>query len=250
MEPLNNIDVIILICVGISMLVAFVRGFMKEILSICGLAIFVFLTVYLTPKILPLVSKYIASPMLAQFVIFLVIMAIFYAIWIICTDKLIAKIRKSTLSFMDRLFGLIFGFIRAVLILGFCFLLVKATLPEELENKDGSLRKSQYFMMAEDCSDFIEKILPKDFIKNSFKSVEEINKAEKTSKKEEKAKQIEKENSLPSKSDQEEMNKMFEMLVKPQIKNSNTEVKKDEKKGYDNSDTNSLDRLIDITTKN
>ena len=43
---------------------------------------------------------------------------------------------------------------------------------------------------------------------------------------------------------------MFEMLVKPQIKNSNTEEKKDEKKGYDNSDTNSLDRLIDITTKN
>ena len=34
MEPLNNIDVIILICVATSMLVAFVRGFVKEVLSI------------------------------------------------------------------------------------------------------------------------------------------------------------------------------------------------------------------------
>lgn len=246
MEPLNNIDVIILICVGISMFIAFIRGFVKEILSIFGLAIFVVLTVYLTPMLTPAISKYIASQMLAQFVIFLTIMAIFYAVWIVCTDKLITKIRKSTLSFMDRLFGLIFGFIRAVLILGFSFLLVKATLPEELEDKDSALRKSQYFMMAEDCSDFIEKILPKDFIKNSFKSMEDINKAE--NKKEEVKKQ-EKDNSLPSKSDQEEMDKMFEMLVKPQIKNSNKNDKKEENKGYNNSDTNSLDRLVDITSK-
>ena len=48
MEPLNNIDVIILICVGISMLVAFIRGFVKEVLSICGLAIFAFLSIDLT----------------------------------------------------------------------------------------------------------------------------------------------------------------------------------------------------------
>ena len=249
MEPLNNIDVIILICVGMSMLVAFIRGFVKEVLSICGLAIFAFLTIYLTPIIIPFATKYIASKILAQFVIFLVIMAIFYAVWIVCTDKLIAKIRKSTLSFMDRLFGLVFGFIRAVLILGFCFLLVKATLPEELENKDSSLKKSQYFMMAKGCSDVIEKLLPKDFIKNSFKSVEDINKAEKKkdekskNEKEEKIKEI-----LPSSKDQEQMDKMFEMLVKPQIKEK-TSDKKEETKGYNNKDTNSLDRLIDVATE-
>ena len=49
MEPLNNIDVIILIGVALSMLVAFIRGFVKEVLSILGLALFVVLTVYLSP---------------------------------------------------------------------------------------------------------------------------------------------------------------------------------------------------------
>ena len=250
MEPLNNIDVIILICVGISMFVAFIRGFVKEMLSICGLGLFIFLTVFLTPKLMPFISEFIASKFLAQFVIFLVIMAVFYAIWIISTDKLITKIRKSTLSFMDRLFGLIFGFIRAILILGFCFLLVKTTLPEELEDKDSSLKKSKYFMMSEICSDFIEKILPKDFIKESFKSVEELNKAEKKDKEKEDTQSIEKNTILPSKSDQEQMDKMFEMLVKPQIKKSSSDEKKEESKGYDNSETNSLDRLIDVTAEN
>jgi membrane protein required for colicin V production len=117
MEPLNNIDAVILISVLISMLIAFIRGFAKEMLSIVGLALFVILTVYTTPLLLPIVNEYIASKMLAQFLIFLLIMAIFYTIWIISTDKLIAKVRTSTLSFMDRLFGLIFGFLRAVIII-------------------------------------------------------------------------------------------------------------------------------------
>lgn len=138
MEPLNNIDVIILIGVALSMLVAFIRGFVKEVLSILGLALFVVLTVYLSPLLTPWMNKFIASKLMAQFVVFLLIMAVFYAIWIIGTDKLIAKIRTSTLSFMDRLFGLVFGFLRAILILGFCFLIVKIVLPEEL--KDGSLK--------------------------------------------------------------------------------------------------------------
>ena len=94
MEPLNNIDVIILIGVALSMLVAFIRGFVKEVLSILGLALFVVLTVYLSPLLTPWMNQFIASKLMAQFVVFLLIMAVFYAIWIIGTDKLIAKIRK------------------------------------------------------------------------------------------------------------------------------------------------------------
>lgn len=262
MEPLNNIDVIILIGVALSMLVAFIRGFVKEVLSILGLALFVVLTVYLSPLLTPWMNQFIASKLMAQFVVFLLIMAVFYAIWIIGTDKLIAKIRTSTLSFMDRLFGLVFGFLRAVLILGFCFLIVKIVLPEEL--KDGSLKKSQYFMMAEPCSDMIEKMLPEDFIKNTMKSVEDINKADTDAKKKKEesdskkatAKPTEKvPTGLPSKLDQEQMDKMFELLVKPEIKNNKKKAaekptaKKNESTGYDSKETNSLDRLIDITAE-
>lgn len=252
MEPLNNIDAVILISVLISMLIAFIRGFAKEMLSIVGLALFVILTVYTTPLLLPIVNEYIASKMLAQFLIFLLIMAIFYTIWIISTDKLIAKVRTSTLSFMDRLFGLIFGFLRAVIIICFCFLVVKIVLPEELE--EGPLKESQYFMMAEGCSGLIEKLLPKDFIKDSVKSVEDINKTKKKEdtndeKEKDKDKQSKTESSSVSlsNSDQEQMDKMFEMLVKPQIKNKEQKEKKEDKVGYNAKETNNLDRLIDIT---
>ena len=77
MEPLNNIDVIILIGVALSMLVAFIRGFVKEVLSILGLALFVVLTVYLSPLLTPWMNQFIASKLMAQFVVFLLIMAVF-----------------------------------------------------------------------------------------------------------------------------------------------------------------------------
>ncbi len=259
MEPLNNVDVIILIGIALSMLVAFIRGFVKEMLSILGLVFFIALSAYLAPVLLPWMNQYIESKTLSYVVIVLSIMAIFYAVWIISTDKLIAKIRTSTLSFMDRLFGLLFGFLRAILILGFCFLVVKIILPDEL--KEGPLKESQYFMMAEGCSDLIEKMLPEDFIKDTVKSVENMNKAEKKpdnakAKKEDgdkKNKDKDANSGLPSELDQEQMNKMFDMLVKPEIKTKKNETKAVAKpkdaKGYNNKETKSLDRLIDLTAE-
>ena len=43
MEQLNNLDAVILIGFLISMLVAFIRGFVKEVLSVLGLVLFIVL---------------------------------------------------------------------------------------------------------------------------------------------------------------------------------------------------------------
>ena len=256
MEPLSNLDIVILIGFAISMLIAFVRGFVTEMLSIIGLALFVLLVVYLSPLMQPLFEKYIASKILAQVVIFLVIMAVFYAIWIIGTDKLVVKIRKSTLSFMDRLFGLIFGLVRALIILGCCFLITKILLPEEL--KKDTLKKSNFFIVAQTCSDVIEKVLPADFVENTMKSLEDMNKVEKDTKQktdEKTENEAEEIKNLPAKVDQEQMNKIFEQLIKPEIKSDKKpEVKKEtgknnEKTGYDNSEIKNLNNLIDKTAK-
>ncbi len=248
MEQLNNVDVIVLICFALSMLVAFVRGFVKEVLSILGLILFVLLIIYVSPFLIDVIKPFVQSLMLTKVIAFLLIMAVFYGLWIVGTDKLIAHIRTSSLSFMDRLFGLVFGFLRAVIILGFCFLLVKVLLPEEL--KDGDLKDSKYFMMAEGCSKLIESLIPEDKLKDSFKVVEDINKVEKKKDNKEKVKEEKKEEikNIPSVKDQEQMNKMFELLVKPEIKKiENKNENKEEKKGYDTKEISDLEELIGET---
>ena len=250
MGQLSNIDVVISLMFVISMVVAFIRGFVKEILSIVGLALFVVLTIYLSPNLTDWLKQFVKSELMAKFVGFLLITGVFYAFWIIGTDKLISRIRTSTLSFMDRMFGIVFGFLRAVIVLGFLFLLTKIMLPEMLKEKD--FKESKYFVIANTCSQFIEGILPEESVNKAVKSVEDMNKVdnkkeEKTEKKDEtKVKEVIKE--LPNKSDQEKMDKMFELLVKPELKKKANPIKENkDKQGYDKKDTTGLDKLIDAT---
>ena len=121
-------------------------------------------------------------------------------------------------------------------------------LPEVLKEKD--FKESKYFVIANTCSQFIEGILPEESIKKTLKSVEDMNKVnnkkeEKTEKKSDiKVKEVIKE--LPNKSDQEKMDKMFELLVKPELKKkANPKKENNIKQGYNKSDTSSLDKLID-----
>jgi len=250
MQPLNNLDIVILICFAVSILIAFIRGFVTEVLSILGLIIFSLLVIYLSPVLTPLLNKYIESSLFAQIVSFLIVMAVFYTVWIICSNQLVSRIRKSTLSFMDRLFGLIFGFLRMLIIIGFCFLIVKSVLPEELEK--GMIKESKFYILAKTSSDMIEKMLPENFVDDTLKSFEELSKT-KEENKEKEDKKDKTDEKMPTNMDQEQMNKMFEKLVKPELKkeeNKTKDDKKTEEKGYDSKEIKNLDRLIDITTKN
>lgn len=253
MEQLSNLDVVILICFAISLFVGFIQGFTKELLSTIGLALFFVVNIYFLPLMRPWMGKYVANKYLADVVIFLIITAVFYTLWILSTDRFITKVRSSSLSFTDRIFGVGFGLLRALLILGFCFLIVKVVLPEEIEK--GAVKESKFFVMAKTSSDFIEEVLPEKMLKAKLNEL--TKEKEQPQKKEEKTKETtptDKEKStdtLPNKLDQEQMDKVFEMLVKPEIKKQEQEKTKTlkESKTYDSKETNSLNRLIDVTVK-
>ena len=260
MEQLSNLDVVILICFAISLFVGFIQGFTKELLSTIGLVLFFLANIYFLPLMRPWMGKYVANKYLADLAIFLIITAVFYTLWIISTDRFITKVRASSLSFTDRLFGVGFGLLRALLILGFCFLIVKVVLPEEIDK--GPVKESKFFVAAKTSSGFIEEVLPEKMLKEKLneltKDKEPVKKEEKAeeTKKSEEPKQTEnkkeKIDTLPNKLDQEQMDKVFEMLVKPEIKKQEEKPKDESKetKGYDNKETNSLNRLVDVTTKN
>jgi uncharacterized membrane protein required for colicin V production len=204
----------------------------------------------------PWMSKYVANKYLADLAIFLIITAVFYTLWILSTDRFITKVRASSLSFTDRLFGVGFGLLRALLILGFCFLIVKVILPEEIEKEP--IKESKFFIAAKTSSGFIEEVLPEKMLKDMLN---DLTKEKAADKKQEKSKEgkdnkvtdkKETTDTLPNKLDQEQMDKVFEMLVKPEIKKQEEKPKdeKKETKGYDTKDTNSLNRLVDVTTQN
>ena len=82
MYELNNLDIIILIVVAISALIALNRGLIKEVLSIIGWVLATVSIIYLLPVSLPFAKKFISSGIVAGIITSLFIFVLFFIVWI------------------------------------------------------------------------------------------------------------------------------------------------------------------------
>ena len=232
MQPLNNLDVIILIITIISAFIALCRGLVKEVLSIVGWILASILVFYLLPILTPFTQNYIASSIMASIVTSLIILIVFYIIWLFSTDALIGKVRSSKLSKLDRVLGLLFGVVRACLIVILFNILVSWILPEEVD--EGMFKESKYFQLAGEFAKPIEGLIPEE-TKDLIRTKKLI---ENDSKKNDK-------NKAEEDKEEKSIDELFEKLASPKIEK--TDVKEEQFEGYQENMTDNLDRLIDAT---
>ncbi len=243
MQQLNNLDVIILILTAISALIALCRGLVKEVLSIIGWVLAAVVVIYLLPVLTPLAKIYIASSMMAGFVTALVVLILFYIVWLLCTDRMIGKVRSSKLSALDRILGLLFGVLRACLLVILFNILITWMLPGEA--KTGIFKESRYFNLAGKFAEPIESLIPE-------KLVEEIkNKSAEVGLGDKKAEDKKKKELKEEQESQEEIDELFEKLAQPKIEKISEKSKEKNKEfnGYKENETTDLDRLIENTAE-
>ena len=230
MYELNNLDVVILIVVAISALIALNRGLVKEVLSIVGWFLATAAIIYLLPVCLPFAKKFISSGIIAGVLTALAIFVVFFIIWIYSTSHIIGKIRTSKLNGLDRFLGLFFGIMRACLLIILFNIMVNWIIPEDKQSE--VLTKSKYYQLAGSFAKPLEDMIPQetlDMIKEKTKSLS--NDA------------VEAE---PAEDDEAVI--LFEKLAQPKIKKAVKEKAKqikEEVKGYHHSERQDLDRLID-----
>jgi len=155
-------------------------------------------------------------------------------VWLLTTDKLIGKVRSSKLSALDRVLGLLFGVVRACLIVILFNILLSWVLPEE--SKEGMFKESRYFQLAGEFAKPIEGLIPEE-TKNLIK----IKKDET----EQKAEEIKKD------AEQKAIDELFEKLAQPQIEKvvTKSEEETENFEGYKENQTDNLDRLIEATVE-
>lgn len=253
MQPLNNLDVIILIITAISALIALCRGFVKEVLSIVGWVLAAIAVFYLLPVLTPLAQKYIASTMMASIVTALLILIIFYVVWLLSTDKMIGKVRTSKLSALDRMLGLLFGVLRACLLVILFNILMTWMLPEESESE--FFADSRYFTYAGEFADPLKELIPQstiDLIRDKSAEVGLGSKPEEDET-EEKDSSTDKEEITEEEKEKAAIDELFEKLAQPKIEKIETnkaeEDDKEEFVGYKEEETDNLDRLIETTVE-
>ena len=262
MEQLNNLDVVFLVIVGVSALVAIARGVTKELLSITGWILAAVSVYYLLPVVNPIMKKYIASEVLSSLVSGMVILIMFCIFWVLAADKISTQIRFSKLSSLDRILGFIFGIFRGVIIVILLQIMISSLIPEE--SQKGVFAESRYFKLAGDASGPIKSLIPEkwfDDLKAKGESLgfgaaktdeAEADKAKDDAAKDDAAKDdaAKDENSSESKVNAADVagdvlkksgEELFNKLVQPKVEGE----AKAENEGYKKDETSDLDKLMD-----
>lgn len=249
MEQLNNLDVVFLVIVGVSALVAIARGVTKELLSITGWILAAVSVYYLLPVVDPIMQKYIASKVLSNLVSGMVILILFCIFWVLAVDKISTQIRFSKLSSLDRILGFIFGIFRGVIIVILLQIMISSLIPEE--SQKGVFAESRYFKLAGDAAGPIKSLIPEKWFEDLKAKGEGLGLgADKTEEKSEDDKSKDKNTETQSKAVdidaagdvlKKSGEELFNKLVQPKVEGE----AKAQDEGYKKDETSDLDKLMD-----
>lgn len=140
----NPVDIVVLIIVLISGLLALVRGFVAEVLTIVGLIAAVAAALYGMPHMMPYVEPYmknildtnaktvtLVSQGVSATVLFLGALVVTSAISYVVSRR----IQKTNLSAIDRSLGFLFGLVRGAIIVSLLFMCVSFVFPQPKEGE-------------------------------------------------------------------------------------------------------------------
>lgn len=127
--PVNVTDLAVFVVLLLSAALAFVRGFVHEVLALAAWLGAALATLYALPYVQPYAREVIAIPLIADIVggvaVFLVALV---ALSIL--GRLLARlVQRAGLGPLDRSLGLLFGVLRGVLVVSVAWLLMSWTLP-------------------------------------------------------------------------------------------------------------------------
>jgi membrane protein required for colicin V production len=128
--PVNFIDIVVLVVIGISALIALSSGFVNVVLWILSWVVAVLATVYFFPTFQPLLAKHISDTLIANIA---TAVAIFLVALIVCTivNQLISRIvRASPIGALDRSLGFVLGLVIGAILVCGAYMLMVFTVPD------------------------------------------------------------------------------------------------------------------------
>jgi len=141
------LDVTLLAVMLISALLAMVRGFMREVLSIASWAAAAVAALYFHKRLIPVVKDYITTNDTVALAISVV--AIFFTTLLVVaviTIKISDTVLDSRIGALDRTLGFLFGLGRGLVIMVVAFVFVTWLVPEKAQPKWISEAKSQLIL--------------------------------------------------------------------------------------------------------
>jgi len=158
--PITLLDIILLAVMLISGLLAMIRGFMREILSIAAWGIAALVTLYSYLRVLPMAKQYFSSDMVAAGVTVGGIFLLTLLIVSIITVRISDMILDSRVGALDRTLGFLFGLGRGLVIVVVAFLFFTWLVPQP-KQPDG-VRNAKSLRALQLTGNWLQDLLPQD----------------------------------------------------------------------------------------
>jgi membrane protein required for colicin V production len=158
--PITLLDIILIGVMLISALLAMIRGFMREVLSIAAWVIAALVTLYLYNKLLPLAKSYFNNDIIAAAVVvggtFLATLLIVSIITVRFSDMVL----DSRVGALDRTLGFLFGLARGLIIVVVAFLFFAWLVPDRSQPE--WIRSAKSRIVLQGTGDWLMSMLPDD----------------------------------------------------------------------------------------
>src|ERR1700760_4541348 len=158
--PITLLDLFLLAVMLISGLLAMVRGFMREILSIAAWGIAALVTLYSYAKLLPTAKQYFNSDMVATAVTVGGVFLLTLLIVSIITVRISDMVLDSRVGALDRTLGFLFGLGRGLIIVVVAFLFFAWLVPPP-KQPDG-VKNAKSLEVLNKTGEWLQTLLPQD----------------------------------------------------------------------------------------
>ena len=128
---LNNTDFIVMLFILLAMFRGYLRGFAKEFLSIFSIFISGYISIYFYPDISLFIKKYVEMGVIADIISLSILFFFLYSCFSTVIKFLTKKINNTSFEIFDKNFGIIFGFVKAMIILSIINILLVITIWKE-----------------------------------------------------------------------------------------------------------------------
>lgn len=168
---LTILDVAVVLILLLSAILAFVRGFVRELFSVVGWAGAALAVYFGLPLARPFARDYISDPRIADIaagaVIFLVVLVIVMIISAIVSPK----VRESRVRTLDGTLGLMFGLVRGAVLVLLAYILLTTVYPEK--TAPSWIKNALTKPYLESGADYVKALAPEDMFNRSKKAVKE-----------------------------------------------------------------------------
>jgi len=158
--PITFLDLILLVVMLVSAMLAMIRGFMREILSIAAWAIAAIATVYSYSRLLPVAKQYFNNDYLATGAVVGGVFLGTLLIVSILTVRISDMILDSRVGALDRTLGFLFGLGRGLIIVVVAFLFFDWLVPAKSQPSWVQSAKSKVVLQS--TGDWLKSMLPDD----------------------------------------------------------------------------------------